>query len=179
MNLTILDFIKNNKINSKYICKNHKGENIMPQIKWNYIKNALSYAIIFEDPDTLHGNFVHMYIPYINKNICILSELNTNNMNQSYININLSNININLPNIIFGKNDMNKFGYHGPCAPPNTGIHRYIFTIYALDNILKINNDNIAIYSYIQFEEILLKNKINILSKDNKKFTYSYMNYQP
>ena len=171
MDLRILNFIKNNKINSKYICKNHKGKNIMPQIKWNYIKNALSYAIIFEDPDTPHGNFVHMYIPYINKNICILGELNTNKNKKSFMNINLSNI-------IFGKNDINEFGYHGPCAPPNTGIHRYIFTIYALDNILKINNDNIAVHSFIQFEEILQKNKINILSKDNKQFTYSYMNYQ-
>ena len=174
MNLTIIDFLKNNKINLKYICKNYNGKNIMPQIKWNRINNALSYAIIFEDPDTPHGNFIHMYIPYIKKNICILGELNTNKKFDS----NINSLDMSLVNIIFGKNHVNKFGYHGPCAPPNTGIHRYIFTIYALDNILKINNDNIEIHSSTQFEEILQKNKINILSKDNKQFTYSYMNYQ-
>jgi len=89
MNLTIIDFLKNNKINLKYICKNHNGKNIIPKITWNNVSHAKSYAIIFEDPDTPIDNFVHMYIPYINKNINSLNEIDTNhipNINSKKIN---------------------------------------------------------------------------------------------
>lgn len=175
MNINIVDFIKNNKINKKYICKNHNGKNIMPKILWNNISQAKSYAIIFEDPDTPVDNFVHMYIPFINKNINSLDEINTNMV--SHLNINhFNNINNNM-NIIFGKNSLNQLGYFGPCAPPNTGTHRYIFTIYALDNILKINKDNIYVQSSIEFEKILKENNIKIIDRDHKEFKYSYHNY--
>lgn len=64
-----------------------------------------------------------------------------------------------------------------PCAPVNTGTHRYIFIIYALDNILKINKDNIFVQSSIEFEKILKKNNINIINRDHKEFKYSHSNY--
>ena len=181
MNLTINDFLKNNKINLKYICKNHNGKNITPKITWNDVSHAKSYAIIFEDPDTPIDNFVHMYIPFINKNINSLNEINTNlisHINNKNFNININSTNNqNNMNLIFGLNSLNKFGYYGPCAPVNTGTHRYIFIIYALDNILKINKDNIFVQSSIEFEKILKKNNINIIDRDHKEFKYSHSNY--
>ena len=36
MNLEIINFIDNNGIiNKKYLCKKHRGLNIMPSIKWS------------------------------------------------------------------------------------------------------------------------------------------------
>jgi Raf kinase inhibitor-like YbhB/YbcL family protein len=38
-------------------------------------------------------------------------------------------------------NDAGNFGYSGPCPPPGivlNGIHHYVFTVYALDEELKL-----------------------------------------
>lgn len=45
----------------KHICKLHSRENIMPKITWTSVNNAKSYSIVFEDPDTKQGNFIHMF----------------------------------------------------------------------------------------------------------------------
>jgi hypothetical protein len=43
MNLNVHDFLLNNKINKKYICKNQGGSNFTPEINWTKVKNAVSY----------------------------------------------------------------------------------------------------------------------------------------
>jgi Raf kinase inhibitor-like YbhB/YbcL family protein len=37
-----------------------------------------------------------------------------------------------------GINDFGQLGYGGPCPPAGTGIHNYIFTLYALDTTLSL-----------------------------------------
>jgi Raf kinase inhibitor-like YbhB/YbcL family protein len=177
LQLKIKNFTKNNKILRKYICKNHEGENISPEISWNNISQAISYAVILEDPDAVVGNFVHWYLPFIHTNINKIDSLYYNHP------INLENIS-KLTNskhklrIIHGKNSLGEIGYHGPCAPPNSGTHRYIFTLYALDQKLDLNKtSNLQIKSSDEFENILQKNNIKILAVDKKIFNYSYQDF--
>jgi Raf kinase inhibitor-like YbhB/YbcL family protein len=162
-------------LEKKHLCINHGGKNITPKISWTSINNAESYALILEDPDAVNGTFIHWYIPYINKNIININSLNniTNKLsNISDINLqNLSN-KIKSMKLFYGKNSLNKFEYHGPCAPKDTGIHRYIFHLYALNNIIKINENTVKIDDSMHFEEILNKSDIKIISKDT--FTYKY-----
>jgi Raf kinase inhibitor-like YbhB/YbcL family protein len=169
LNLQLINFVnKNNLIHKNFVCKNQKGRNLTPHVKWTPIPNVRSYAIVFEDPDAVNGNFIHWYVPYISNKI---NELES--FNNKYINIsNIHQINLSKLNLFQGKNSLDKIGYHGPCAPKLTGIHNYIFTLYALDNIIPI--DYLKINNSIQFENILQKNNIQIIAKDQKIFQYTF-----
>jgi len=163
MNLTIHNFVNSNKkINKEYLCISHGGNNTCPKMSWNCIDNAKSYVIIMEDPDAVAvSNFVHLflYIDIINNKSC-------NTLSHK---------------LYFGKNSFNENSYHGPCAPKNTGVHKYIFTIYALNKKIKFNKSNDKINSSKDFVEKLTKmfyNKLNnykILSKESVEFRYSYL----
>ena len=174
MNLQISDFRKNNIIKNKdYICKNHGGNNILPKISWNKVSNALSYALIMEDID---ANYIHLNIPYIRNDIEMIDEIDTYNINKlNTSNIYLNNNQLKKIKLFFGKNHTNKFGYFGPCAPDGTGIHRYIYTIYALNGTLPINDDTIDILNSKQFLDILESKNIKILDKDSFMLQYKYL----
>lgn len=165
MNLIIHNFVNSNKkIKKEYLCLSHGGNNICPKMSWNCIDNAKSYVIIMEDPDAVVvSKFVHLflYIDIINNKSC-------NTLSQK---------------LYFGKNSLNENSYHGPCAPKNTGVHRYIFTIYALNKKIKFNKNNDKINSsknFINKVKNMDYNKLNndkilVLSKDRVQFTYSYL----
>ncbi len=70
LKLNIYDFCQ-----KKYLCPGHGGKGISPKISWKYKRNAGSFALILEDPDAVHGNFVHWYIPFISADIREISEL--------------------------------------------------------------------------------------------------------
>lgn len=143
MNIHTIDFLDNNGIiKNKYFCLKNGGENIIPELDWEPIKDISSYALIMEDTKAVFGTVVHWFIPTITKNI-----------------------------IIEGKNFYNKFGYYGPCAPKNTGTHEYNFILYSLDKILDFDLDA-KINSSIHFEKILQNNNIKILHKSNKIYYY-------
>jgi len=165
MNLTIHNFVNSNKkIKKEYLCLSHGGNNICPKMSWNCVENAKSYVIIMEDPDAaVVSNFIHLflYIDIINNKSC-------NTLSHK---------------LYFGKNSLNENSYHGPCAPKNTGVHRYIFTIYALNKKIKFNKNNNKITSSINFIDKvknmdynkLNNDKILVLSKDSVQFTYSHL----
>ena len=164
MNLTIHNFVNSNKkIKKEYLCLSHGGNNICPKMSWNCVENAKSYVIIMEDPDAVVSNFIHLflYVDIINNKSC-------NTLSHK---------------LYFGKNSLNENSYHGPCAPKNTGVHRYIFTIYALNKKIKLNKINDKINSsknFINKIKNMNYNKLNndkilILSKDSVQFTYSYL----
>lgn len=171
LNLNTTNFNKN--IDKKYICKNHNGLSIPPHIKWNSINNALSYILILEDPDAPRGNFIHWFIPFISPKI---NEINIKTNIYTYTNIynKLNNINLDKINILQGYNSHNKIGYFGTCAPNNTGIHRYIFKLYAIDNILPNINKHLFINSSSSLEDLLKKYDIRILAKDSQTYLYKY-----
>ena len=70
-----------------------------------------SFALIMDDPDAPRGTFTHWLACDIPVGA---PELNTS----------------------AGRTLANGFGrqgYGGPCPPPGHGVHRYVFTVYALD----------------------------------------------
>ena len=73
--------------NEKYLCKKHSKLNhqYSPKVTWTPMEGVLSYALIFEDPDSLPrpSNFIHWYIPYISPDITQIDELD--NKDRSYI----------------------------------------------------------------------------------------------
>lgn len=144
MNLQVENFYnENTQITQKYLCKKNGGENKSPKVVWKKIPSAKSYSLIMEDPYSINGNTIHWFVPTIYKN-----------------------------NIVFGLNSYNKLGWIGPCAPANTGIHKYIFTLYSLDQIFNYDISN-QIVSSEHFEQLLQLNKINILNKESISFDYN------
>lgn len=180
MNFEIVHFLKNDKINEKYICKNHGGSSITPTIKWNDVKGVESYAIILEDPDVPCGKtYIHMYIPYINKNINKISSINTEiiNYNSKKYENTIKNIierklDISKLSMFFGKNSRDEYGYYGPCNPEKNRDHHYTFKIYALDGVLPYKIWNSPIYNYEEFEKILKNEGIKILDQGEQIYKY-------
>ena len=155
MNLTIHNFVNSKKkINKEYLCISHGGNNTCPKMSWNCVENAKSYVIIMEDPDALGSTFIHLflYVEPINNNSC-------NTLSHK---------------LYFGKNSLNENSYYGPCAPKDSGVHRYIFTIYALDKKIKFNNNNDKINSSKDFINKFIKMNNKILSKESIEYRYSY-----
>lgn len=96
-----------------YTCE---GENINPPLNFDGIpENAVSLALIMEDPDAPGGTFDHWLLWNIatDKNIAEQTEPG-----------------------VSGLNSFGKTGYGGPCPP--SGSHRYFFKIYALDTKLQL-----------------------------------------
>ena len=50
------------------------------------------------------------------------------------------------------KNSLGNIGYHGPCAPRESGTHRYIIKLYGLKKLIPIN-ENLSIKSSNEFEK--------------------------
>ncbi len=106
-------FNNNGLIPEKYTCE---GQNINPPLTINNIpENAVSLALIMDDPDAPNGTFDH----WIVWNISNVKEIKENS----------------IPGIQ-GKNGRNENSYTGPCPPEGT--HHYHFKIYALDNELQL-----------------------------------------
>lgn len=103
-------------IPGKFTCD---GENINPQILIGGVpENAKSLALIIDDPDSPSGNFTHWLVWNINPQT---AEIKENSVPE---------------NAIQGKSDSGKSQYVGPC--PGSGIHRYIFRIFALDATINL-----------------------------------------
>lgn len=170
MNFQVISWKNNgNHINDKFVCNhNTMNKNISPELKWNSVKNAKSYSLIFQD-SMAHTNdklFVHWYIPYIDSNINHINELNYSNKNSK---ISLNNIILNKNNlkIISGKNSLNNIGYFPPCPPKlNNYDHIYTFYLYALDKKIDINPFSLECHTSYSFEKYLKESDINILAME-------------
>lgn len=102
-----------------------QGDNVSPPLSWSAAPaNTKSYAVICQDPDSSSGDFTHWIIFNLPANTTQLNESIppegslTNGAKQ-------------------GTNDLGKIGYSGPDPP--SGVHRYVFTVYALDINLNLN----------------------------------------
>jgi Raf kinase inhibitor-like YbhB/YbcL family protein len=107
------------KIPVMYTCD---GKNISPPIAWQGAPdNTKVYALIVADPDAPAGTFYHWVLYNIPKTVTNIPA------------------NSSPTNTLIGDNSAHQPGYHGPCPP--SGTHRYIFTIYALDEALPLQEE--------------------------------------
>ncbi len=109
-----------------------KGGNISPKLSWNKApEGTKSYAVTMYDPDAPTGSgwwhWTVINIPY-----------NADSLGKS------------LPTgAIAVENDYGQTSYGGACPPPGN-VHRYIFTVHALDTI-KIDVPLSATNAYVRF----------------------------
>lgn len=114
-------FLESESIPTKYSCA---GENISPSLVWSGApENTGSFVLIMDDPDAPVGTWVHWVLFNLPGDANSLPE--------------------NLPaDTVFtdgsrqGTNSWGNIGYGGPCPP--SGIHRYFFKLYALENSLEL-----------------------------------------
>jgi Raf kinase inhibitor-like YbhB/YbcL family protein len=98
-------------IPSRYTCE---GDDLSPPLSWIDVPDdALSLALICDDPDAPAGTFTHWVAWGIDPSAGGLAE--------------------GEPAPREGLNGFGSSGYRGPCPPPGHGPHRYFFRLFALD----------------------------------------------
>lgn len=114
MNLTSTSFANNSSFPTKFRADQL---NINPElIIENVPENAASLALVMHDINAMDGHdFTHWLIWNIDPG--------TQKINSG----------IQPPHSISGRNDFGNFGYGGPLPHVNTGLHHYVFDLYALD----------------------------------------------
>ncbi len=118
--LTSTAFANGETIPQKYTCD---GLDLSPPLKWTDTPAGTeSLALICDDPDAPAGIWVHWVLYGLSPDTTGLaegvSEMPTNGKQ--------------------GKNDFGRIGYGGPC-PPRGPVHRYFFTLYALNADLDLS----------------------------------------
>lgn len=119
LKITSPSFKNNQTLDNTFVHTQCGGQNFSPRLIWSEVpKDTKSFVLICEDPDAPRPEpWVHWAVYNIPKNIRSLKE------NQS----------IPLIQAQQGLNSWGKARYDGPCPPKGHGVHRYIFTLYALD----------------------------------------------
>lgn len=123
MQLTSDAFADGERIPAKYTCD---GDNITPPLAWTEVPpEAMSLALVVEDPDAPTGTFDHWVLWNIPTSVTSLDE-------------DLIPLEDILPTVGQGANSDSQIRYKGPCPPPGDKSHRYIFRLYALDAHLNL-----------------------------------------
>lgn len=105
----------NNKQNPNCV-----GDNVSPPLSWaNPPAGTTSYAMIMIDPEGRAGQGVDHWIAYgIPASVTSFAEGEVSKPSDKYVG---------------GKNIANVGNYFGPCTPPNTSAHHYLFMLLATD----------------------------------------------
>jgi Raf kinase inhibitor-like YbhB/YbcL family protein len=115
MKLTSPAFEHNELIPSEYTCD---GSDTSPELNIEDVpQNTKSLVLINDDPDAPVGTWDHWIAFNIPAETARIEKGKE-------------------PQGLSGKNSWGKTGYGGPCPP--SGTHRYIFKLYALDNMLDL-----------------------------------------
>ncbi|MBI4782422.1 MAG: YbhB/YbcL family Raf kinase inhibitor-like protein [Oscillatoriophycideae cyanobacterium NC_groundwater_1537_Pr4_S-0.65um_50_18] len=119
--LTSPVFADESLIPAKFTCD---GENISPMLQWDQPPTQTkSLALIVEDPDAPGQTFTHWVLYDLPPDTRQLPEKVSP---QPFLQA----------GGLQGKSSFGKYGYGGPCPP--SGTHRYLFKLYALDQILDL-----------------------------------------
>lgn len=121
-------FSKSGPIPTRYT---GEGEDISPPLDWSDVpERCRSFALLCDDPDapgrSLEYPFCHWIIFNIPSDVRGLPE-GIPPVGQVQIPV----------SAIQGKNSFGEIGYSGPLPPRGTGVHRYLFRLYALDTELE------------------------------------------
>ncbi len=110
-------FENNQSIPAKYTCD---GANGNPPLKIaNVPPESKSLALVLDDADAPGGTYVHWIFWNVNPGVREIKEKSVPE------------------GAVQGRNDFKKNSYGGPCPPSRP--HRYLFKIYALDSLLKLD----------------------------------------
>lgn len=122
LTLSSSEFNAGSEIPKQCTCK---GKDISPALQWSGAPaRTASFAIIVDDPDAPHGDWVHWIIWNVPAATQSLPEAVAK---QEQLEDGSRQ----------GKNDFHKTGYNGAC-PPGGQTHRYFFRLYALDSKLDL-----------------------------------------
>jgi Raf kinase inhibitor-like YbhB/YbcL family protein len=107
-------------IPKKYSCD---GADVSPALFWqNPPPKSKSFVLLIVDLDVPDGDWVHWIVFNLPSQARHLTE------------------GVLPPGAIEGKNSWGTVGYKGPCPPAGDDIHRYLFKLYALDNLLALDS---------------------------------------
>jgi Raf kinase inhibitor-like YbhB/YbcL family protein len=107
-------FLNGSSIPARYTCD---GENVSPPLTWTRVPvRARSLALLVEDRDAPGGAFVHWSLYDLPRGSSGLSSGRVP------------------AGSVQGENSYGHTGYGGPCPPKGDPAHRYVFTLYALDD---------------------------------------------
>ncbi|MFA5792866.1 MAG: YbhB/YbcL family Raf kinase inhibitor-like protein [Candidatus Gracilibacteria bacterium] len=117
MNISSTAFQEGQTLPAKYTCQ---GDDINPPLNFAEVpETAKSLALIVDDPDAPSGTWTHW---------------TAWNIDPSQTQINEDSV---PKNAIEGTTSWGSAGWKGPCPP--SGSHRYYFKLYALDQMLNLN----------------------------------------
>ncbi len=134
--ITSTSFDANGKIPAQYTMIDD-NINISPQLSWeNAPAGTKSFVITCIDPHPVAKNWVHWVIINIPAAITTLPEK-----------VSLQKITTKAVEL---KNSYGAMGYGGPNPPKGTGIHDYVFTVYAL-NVSEVK----AVKSFLTEKQLL------------------------
>jgi Raf kinase inhibitor-like YbhB/YbcL family protein len=133
MKLKSEDFEDNGNIPSEFTCD---GKDVSPQLSWEDVPNETkSFALSVTDPDCPGRTWIHWLVYDIPKET---KKIERGNLPHGAKEV---------------ENDFGRKTYGGPCPP--SGIHRYFFTLYALDT------ENLKDFSKRTFLEKVEKHTIH------------------
>ena len=93
------------------------GEDASPALEWSEEPRPTeSFALIVDDPDAPAGTWTHWLLWDVPAHVHSLPEGFRPGATGTS-----------------GQNDFGRPGYGGPCPPKGHGVHRYYFTLYAVD----------------------------------------------
>jgi hypothetical protein len=117
-------FQENARIPTRYTAD---GADVSPPLSWaKPPEKTASFALIMDDPDAPRGTFTHWVLYDLPPTAMALPEGVPKRKTLP-----------TLGGAKQGENDFGQIGYGGP-APPRGPAHHYIFTLYALDAMLKL-----------------------------------------
>ena len=141
-------FENKGKIPDKYTCE---GGSVTPSLIWsNPPDKTKSFALTFKSLDTPVGLLYNWILYNIPNNVSELKE----------------GIRTLPEGTVVGPNSFGEEEYRAPC-PPDTLVHRYIITIYALDIMLDLPNETDA-------DGIMYQMKNHVLDKAELTGTFSH-----
>lgn len=118
MKITSTAFDDNGDLPKKYSCE---GEGVNPPLSFSELPpGTKSLALVLEDPDAVsHSPFIHWVVFNISPNVKFIKEGEIPSNAQE------------------GLNSAGESGYFAACPPAGSGLHHYIFRLFALDGMLE------------------------------------------
>jgi Raf kinase inhibitor-like YbhB/YbcL family protein len=99
------------------------GKDLSPQLTWSAPpQGTKALVVMLDDPDASSGSFTHWTLFNLPPETLSLAE----------------GVDPNSLGAKLGQNDFRSVRYNGPC-PPRGDLHRYRFWVYAVDDVLPLN----------------------------------------